>query len=213
MAVNRSSPKRKATLQAEVARVYQGAILEAAKRVFGEHGFEKAKMVDIAKSAGLAAGTLYNYFESKERIFQSLIETQLGEAAARFEVIAQKDLPPKESLAALVKEVFAFMEDNRDMVEIFVSMGVGNTWSMTRLCGAEVMEHRDRMRALFEKTVARAAKAGLLRKDIPAGDLIAMLSGSMNGFIEEWMTAGAKGRLVDHAEVVIDLFFNGAAKR
>lgn len=213
MAVNRSSPKRKATLQAEVARVYQDAILNAAKIVFGEHGFEKAKMVDIAKRSGLAAGTLYNYFESKERIFQSLIEKQLGEAAGRFAAIAEKELPPKESLSALVKEVFAFMEDNRDMVEIFVSMGIGNTWSMTRLCGAQVMEHRDQMRESFEQAMTRATKAGLLRKDISGGDLIAMLSGSMNGFIEEWMTAGAKGRLVDRASVVIDLFFNGAAKR
>src|SRR5690349_11014182 len=66
------SPKRTA-LQNTLTRVYENAILEAAERVFGRDGFEAAKMADIAREAGVAAGTLYNYFDSKVQIFESLM--------------------------------------------------------------------------------------------------------------------------------------------
>lgn len=214
MAMNRAATKRrKATLQGEVTRVYQDAILDAAKKVFGEHGFEKAKMVDIAGRAGMAAGTLYNYFESKEQIFQSLIDSQMADAHARFAAVAKEPLAPRDAIRALVREVFSFMEQHRDMIEIFVTMGVSNTWSITRMCGDQVIEKRDRMRKVFEGVVAKAMKAGLLRNDVAPADLVAILSGSMNGLIETWMNAGAKGRLADRADVVVDVFFNGAAKR
>jgi AcrR family transcriptional regulator len=213
MAVNRSSARRKTTLRVEVARVYQDAILDAAKRVFGEHGFEKAKMVDIAKRAGLAAGTLYNYFESKEQIFQSLMQQQMDSAHARFAAVAEESHPPRESLRALVRAVLEHMEEHRDMVEILLQMGIRKTWAMTEMCGPKVMERRKEMRKLFETEVARATKAGLLRKDVARGDLVAILAGSMNGVIEAWMTEGAKRRLADRADVVVDVFFNGAAKR
>jgi AcrR family transcriptional regulator len=212
MATNRSS-KKKLALQAEVTRVYRDAILTAAKSVFGEHGFEKAKMVDIAKRAGMAAGTLYNYFESKEQIFQSLVEGQIEEAHRRFAQAAERGHPPKDTLRSMVRSVFAFMEEQRDMVGILMQMGAPNTWSITKMCGPRVVERRNEMRQLFEATLSRASKAGELRKDIPITDLVAILSGSMNGFIESWMHGDRSNALVDQADVVVEVFFNGAAKQ
>jgi len=50
------------------------AILDAAREVFGELGYETATVRDIIRRAGLAAGTFYNYFRSKEEVFAALAD-------------------------------------------------------------------------------------------------------------------------------------------
>ncbi len=50
-------------------------LLDAAERVFGESGFERASIVEITRTAGVAQGTFYVYFESKKAIFAQLVDT------------------------------------------------------------------------------------------------------------------------------------------
>ncbi|MGH1345368.1 MAG: TetR/AcrR family transcriptional regulator [Nannocystales bacterium] len=49
-------------------------LLGAAERVFGEMGFERASIVEITKAAGVAQGTFYVYFESKQSLFAQLVD-------------------------------------------------------------------------------------------------------------------------------------------
>ncbi|MCK4708886.1 MAG: TetR/AcrR family transcriptional regulator [Gammaproteobacteria bacterium] len=53
-------------------------ILDSALDLFTEKGFNSARMVDVAKRAGISKGTLYLYFESKEVIFQELVKTMIS---------------------------------------------------------------------------------------------------------------------------------------
>ena len=57
------------------------AILDAAREVFGEIGYEPCTVRDIIRRTGLAAGTFYNYFKSKEEVFAALAD----DGARRFE--------------------------------------------------------------------------------------------------------------------------------
>ena len=49
-------------------------ILDTALKLFGEHGYEKTSISDIAKAIGIAQGLCYRYFPSKEALFDSAIE-------------------------------------------------------------------------------------------------------------------------------------------
>ncbi|MBM5573819.1 TetR/AcrR family transcriptional regulator [Deefgea sp. CFH1-16] len=55
-------------------------ILDGARRIFIELGFASSSVEKIAKAAGVAKGTIYNYFDSKEALFVALIA---GSAAAK----------------------------------------------------------------------------------------------------------------------------------
>jgi len=57
-------------------------ILAAARRIFAEHGFRDATLDQIAAAAGMAKGTLYLYFSSKEEIFASSVRSRLQEVHA-----------------------------------------------------------------------------------------------------------------------------------
>jgi AcrR family transcriptional regulator len=59
------------------------AILDAAREVFGEMGFEAATVRDIIRRTNLSVGAFYNYFRSKEEVFEALAD----DGARRFRPI------------------------------------------------------------------------------------------------------------------------------
>jgi AcrR family transcriptional regulator len=58
-------------------RETRSAILRAAEEVIGAHGYAAAGIADITRAAGIAQGTFYIYFESKEHVFRELV-TEMG---------------------------------------------------------------------------------------------------------------------------------------
>jgi AcrR family transcriptional regulator len=61
-------------------------ILSAATKVFGSKGFEGTRMEDIAAEADLAKGTVYVYFQSKDEIYEAVVEQVLAEILALTEL-------------------------------------------------------------------------------------------------------------------------------
>lgn len=82
------------------------AILDAAREVFGELGYETTTVRDIIRRTGLAAGTFYNYFRSKDEVFAALA----NDGARRFAPIL-KALRSKGSFDTFVrKAIVAYFE-------------------------------------------------------------------------------------------------------
>ncbi|MGE0440023.1 MAG: TetR/AcrR family transcriptional regulator [Gemmatimonadales bacterium] len=54
-------------------------LVEAAVEVFGEMGFARAKLEDVARRAGVSKGTIYLYFESKEALFREMVRMKVGQ--------------------------------------------------------------------------------------------------------------------------------------
>ena len=70
-------PKQSATGAGKAPRTARGErtlrkILDAAREEFGERGFSDSSIVGITQRAGVALGTFYTYFDSKEELFQAL---------------------------------------------------------------------------------------------------------------------------------------------
>src|SRR5258705_8615286 len=87
------------------------AILDAAREVFGELGYETATVRDIIRRTGLAAGTFYNYYRSKEEVFAALAD----DGAARFNPILKALRGQGTSFEEFVRQAiaayFVFMAD------------------------------------------------------------------------------------------------------
>jgi AcrR family transcriptional regulator len=78
------------------------AILDAALTEFAERGFEAARLDDIAARAGVAKGTLYLYFDDKEKLFEALIRNAVDPIIGRLDALAEaQNLPVEEVLGAL----------------------------------------------------------------------------------------------------------------
>ena len=82
-------------------------ILDTALKLFGENGYEKTSITDIAKAIGVAQGLCYRYFPSKEALFDSAIEQYADVLVEQF-ADAEKD--DHKTLRQIIEEMPATME-------------------------------------------------------------------------------------------------------
>jgi AcrR family transcriptional regulator len=71
-------------ITADAKLATRARILEVAQRLFRDRGFDDATVRDIATEVGMATGTLFNYFASKEDVVVALAEAAIGDAESEF---------------------------------------------------------------------------------------------------------------------------------
>jgi len=98
-------------------------LLQAATEVFHEHGFHRAKVSDITAAAGVAQGTFYLYFPSKEEIFLELLRrfaADLREAAVDFSWTDQYSVDRfAKELHRLLMSIFVVCVEQRRAAALF----------------------------------------------------------------------------------------------
>lgn len=88
----------------------RGDILAAAMKVFGQAGYAAATVDQIATEAGISKGSVYNYFESKKALFQSLFTEALAEDEAEWDRLIGLGISPTEKLVRLFDHSFGQMD-------------------------------------------------------------------------------------------------------
>ena len=84
------------------------AILDAALECFVDRGFHGTAMPDIAKKTGIAAGTIYHYFASKEELVNALFRKWKAEIARRVFTAFPQGAPTREQFSVMWREMIAF---------------------------------------------------------------------------------------------------------
>lgn len=101
-----------------VSEFRQSEIITAARQVFAEKGYIATTVDEIAARAGLAKGTIYVYFESKEQIYNAVLENDLETLRTlTLEKIAAADTA-KAKIAAYINTRFEYCEKRRDFFRI-----------------------------------------------------------------------------------------------
>ena len=103
--------------QREAARRRE-AILDAARKVFWQHGHAGATMPQIAEEAELAPGTLYLYFPSKDALYVELLLEGYDLLAEHLRQAAGRHAEPAEQAASLIEAFFAFARKNPEYFDI-----------------------------------------------------------------------------------------------
>ncbi len=205
-------PRLREQARGQARDVFRVAILEAAERVFARRGFTETKVAEIAREAGMAAGTLYNYFDSKDAIYQSICELRGQEALVEARAIAAAPGPAIDRLRRTIEWVLQHIEGHADQFQMHLAMRSTAEWEMKHVHGeaalANYLEHLKIMEALC----AEAQKAGALRKDVAPADLATHLAGVTNGFIHAWLLSKPRTPLGARASLIFDLFCKGAVR-
>src|SRR5882672_11350743 len=93
-------------------------IIDAAIRVFARNGYYNSRVSDIAREAGIASGTIYLYFKTKDEILVTLFREKMAEwvASVRREVAAERD--PVAKIRKIVALHFRVLEESPELAEV-----------------------------------------------------------------------------------------------
>jgi len=201
--------KDRRSVREESRAVYRQAIMQAAIQIFGRTGFRDTKIADVAAEAGVATGTLYNYFSSKEDIFQSILDDGRERLGAELELLANIE-DPLVRLRELVRVMFGFLEQHGALFSIYMQIGVN---PVTFKCEADAGDEAFRQAILAQITAFLAEAGARVRLDHPSQTLAMALGGLINAAILAWVEGGCQPGLSDQTEVIMDLFLYGATPR
>jgi len=181
------------------------AILRAAITIFAHNGYFNAKVADIAREAGVADGTVYLYFKSKEEILHSIFDRSVDEAIADAKKQLARISDPKEKLRQIARLHLERLGADRNLAVVFQVELRGSTKFMEEFSAAGFAEYLALIRSTFEE----GQSAGLFRKDLNAKVVAKILFGALDEMATNWILSKRRYKLAPMADQVLDIFLNG----
>lgn len=150
------------------ARRNRERILEAARVVFAQCG-QTAQMDDVARAAGVGVGTVYRHFPDKEALMAELIRQKFAIFIERARVALETDGEPFEIFAALLREHLDLAARDAATQQALMEAPEA-AWERS-------VAEREELSALIGQLIARAQKAGTMRKDFGVEDIPMVMCG------------------------------------
>jgi AcrR family transcriptional regulator len=188
------------------APALQESLLDAAARVFAEHGYDGASLNAILLAAGLSKGAFYYYFDDKADLAAAVLERelrgfdmpgpQLGRTAAEF----------WSELARYSAESLDKLHESRTRSDLITRLGaaMAREPALLERCGDLISDAQRRMGELWR----HGQKLGAVRTDLPLQALIALTQATKTSLTTALLPAdrgATTGELAAFTRVYIDL--------
>jgi TetR/AcrR family transcriptional regulator, fatty acid metabolism regulator protein len=185
------------------------AILRAATDVFAERGYFNAQVADVARAAGVAAGTVYLYFRSKDDVLVSIFERTMREALADGRAGVADIRDPRQRLQKLARLHLARLGRDRNLAIVFQVELRQSTKFMERLSSTLLRDYL----GLIRSAIADGQREGMFRSHLNPTAAAKMLFGALDEMATNWILSKRRYQLEAEADAVLDLFINGARNR
>jgi len=182
-------------------------ILEAALEVFSNKGFHSATTDEIAERAGVGKGTLYRYFETKDKLFAELVRLRTEELGKRAGSIIDSRDDVLTMISKYIRLYFEFFDSNQRLFRLVVQEQL------------DLGEHspdeyfRRVMRAIpkLKRKVYEGTQQGIL-KDVDFQTVFYGTMGFAHGVIQKWLARDCSYSLVNELPGVLEVLFYGFVK-
>lgn len=186
----------------------QEEILDAARQVFSERGFAKAKLDEIAEVAELGKGTIYNYFRSKEELFVRVIVRGIRRFQNYIEESIRCEPTPRDKIERFIDANLEFFEKNR---QIFSILEVERNL-LARSLSDEMFNQLCQLESEFLHYLAKLFSAGIRAgqfKKMNTTKMAQALFGLIHITMIHAIREPEKTNLRQDAKFLKQLFFNG----
>jgi TetR/AcrR family transcriptional regulator, fatty acid metabolism regulator protein len=201
--VRAARPRRNVRLVAGQDK--RDAILRAAIQVFARRGFFNAQVADVARVAGVAAGTVYLYFRSKDDLLTSIFDKTMREAIDEGQTALKAIVDPIERLTRIARLHLDRMGRDREMAVVFQVEFRQSVKYMEKFSSTLLQDYLH----IIRDTIAQGQAAGAFRKDLSPTVAAKILFGALDEMTTNWILSKRAYSLVSKADTVIDLFLNG----
>lgn len=180
-------------------------IITAATKIFARNGYHNATISDIAKKTGIAHGTVYLYFKSKEDLLITIFDEQMAEIVSYVKSEIEREESALQKLHRMINIQMQLIETNRDLTELLLlefrqSRKFFESSSIDR-----VADYIDLIVDVLKEGIAE----NTIREEIDVSTAATMLFCSIEGIITRWILEDAQYSLEKTANTVIEVFLNG----
>lgn len=183
----------------------EGEVLDAAMRVFWEHGYEATSISQLRAATGLSAASLYGAFGSKEGLFERSLERYVAGPGRVRERVADLTLHPVEALGLMLHGTIDMQSDpaNPGGCLIALSVTIGASGADDLAARGAVAEQRDQDRAGIETCITRGVESGAIRADASPSVTAAMVHAFVIGISTQLLDGVPATTLHDAADQLL----------
>jgi TetR/AcrR family fatty acid metabolism transcriptional regulator len=204
-----SSNRRLSIVRAAPAGEKRDLILRAATKVFAQNGYFQSQVADVARVAGVAAGTVYLYFKSKDDLLVSIFERSMNDVLAEGRKAIAGVADPAARLGKLAHLHLGRLGRDKDLAVVFQVELRQSVKFMERFSETFLQDYFK----LIRQAIADGQQGGAFRKDISATTATKIFFGALDEMATNWVLSRRKYDLNAEADAVVDLFINGVKRR
>jgi AcrR family transcriptional regulator len=183
-------------------------LLNVARTLFAEKGFEGTSVQDVVVAAGVTKGAMYHYFSSKDDLLYEIYGRVLRMQMERLEKFVSQEGPVEERLHAAAADVVATTIENLDSTTIFFR----SLHQLSEEKQKEIRRERRRYHETFRAMVVEGQQSGVFREDVSADLCVDFFFGSVHHLPTWW---NPRGRLSGQevGRLFADLFIAGLIRK
>jgi TetR/AcrR family transcriptional regulator, fatty acid metabolism regulator protein len=163
-------------------------ILDAALKTFVRRGYPDTKVAEIAYEAGVAEGTLYNYFPSKEDLLLALFDEKWSGIIDEIKTKISRLDDPNKKLKAIFSLVVRMFKKNRQLAELFMVDIKQSSIFMNNYTINRIVEFLD----LIEEVLEEGKRKGIYRRDLDTRVTKMVIFGAAQGILLSWVLSESK---------------------
>jgi len=163
-------------------------ILDAAELIFAQHGFFAAKVAQIAREAGVADGTIYLYFKSKDDLLISLFESRMERVNNLLRDAIATGKTPTEKLNLFIRTHLKMVHDQPNVAEVLTVELRQSSKFMKEYANPRF---GDFLRLLGE-IIDEGQQSGEFNPDVPATIIARLIFGAVDELALAWLLGGGE---------------------
>lgn len=183
--------------------------MRAAIKVFARNGYFNSKVSDIASEAGIADGTVYLYFKSKEEVlhsvFDRLMEQFIGDGMREIAEIPAAD----KRLRRIAELHLEKLGADRDLAIVVQVELRGSTKFMEEFSATGFAQYLD----IIRQAIVDGQAQGVFRKELNATVCAKIFYGALDEMATNWILSKRDYQLAPLADTIMDIFFGGILQK
>ncbi len=201
--------KNSAITKEDIVREFRvREILEAARRVVAQHGFQGVTVDRVAEEAKIAKGTIYLYFHNKEELLKAAVEQGIEHFTTQLRAEVAEATTPIEKLQRLVEASLELSDTHRDFFKMLLLERNFLAASPHHPEAAHMLDLYLSHIRFIEDIIAEGVRIGVLRPHNVEASAFA-LNEAMRGSFQQRALGLTARPAAEDANILLDLFFHG----
>ncbi len=192
-------------------RDFAAQILQAAEKLFAQKGFYSTTIGEIAKEAKSAKGTVYLYFNNKEDLFFSVIETKLDILLDKIQETVKKSGSASHRIKTAISIHLKFLEENKNFFKVMQNLPKGLKEKLERKLKGRVVEKQSRYIEILDGLIQEAIDRKEA-KPLDSRKLAVILMGIVHSLTVYWISQKGKKSLSTDKSLAWQVFWEGVSR-